>query len=226
MPGVPARDLLDYFKEARRWDQDRLADALRSRRRAWIVAGCAGVLALAAIAAVVALTPLKTVEPFVVRIDRTTGAVEVMSGLSGTHEITYDEAVSKYFLAQYVRAREGYLDAAREDHFRQVSILSTSEEQRRWANFFRGTNPDSPQNLYGPDGEAVIAIRAISFINPQVANIRFHRTVRKAQQVTESDWIATVGFSYARAPMLESDRLRNPLGFQVRSYRADPEVVR
>ncbi|MFC5342884.1 virB8 family protein (plasmid) [Brevundimonas staleyi] len=226
MPGVPARDLQDYFKEARRWDQDRLADALRSRRRAWTVAGCAGLLALAAIVALVALTPLKTVEPFVVRVDQATGAVDVMSGLTGTREVTYDEAVSKYFLAQYVRSREGYLDAAREENFHQVSILSTVDEQRRWADLFRGTNADSPQNLYGPDGEAVIAIRAISFINPQVANIRFHRTVRKAQQVTESDWIATVAFSYAQAPMLESDRLRNPLGFQVRSYRADPEVVR
>jgi len=33
-----------------------------------------------------------------------------------------------------------------------------------------------------------------------------------------------VAFTYTRAPMLEADRLRNPLGFQVTSYRADPEV--
>ena len=33
-------------------------------------------------------------------------------------------------------------------------------------------------------------------------------------------------FTYTRAPMSEPDRLRNPLGFQVTSYRADPEVIR
>ena len=42
----------------------------------------------------------------------------------------------------------------------------------------------------------------------------------------ESDWIATIAFTYTRAPMSEPDRLRNPLGFQVTSYRADPEVIR
>ncbi len=226
MPGVLSDELKAYFEEARRWDQDAKASALRSRRRAWIVAGFACAIALASIGAVFTLLPLKTVEPFVVRVDQTTGAVAVMSGLTGSSDVTYDEAVSKYFLAMYVRHREGYLDAAREENFRQVSILSTPDEQRRWADLYRGTNPDSPQNLYGRDAEAIVAIRAISFINPQVANIRFHRTVRSGTQVVESDWIATVAFAYSKAPMLESDRLRNPLGFQVRSYRADPEVVR
>lgn len=32
--------------------------------------------------------------------------------------------------------------------------------------------------------------------------------------------------SYTNAPMAEGDRYRNPLGFQVENYRADPEVVR
>jgi type IV secretion system protein VirB8 len=59
-----------------------------------------------------------------------------------------------------------------------------------------------------------------------VASVRFHRTLRQGLQTTESDWIATIAFAYAKAPMAEADRLRNPLGFQVASYRADPEVVR
>ena len=227
MTGVPSPELKRYFTEARRWDQDRLASALRSRRFAWIAAAAATALAVSATVAVVLLTPLKTTEPFVIRVDQSTGAVDVVQGLSSdSGPARYDEAVSKYFLAQYVRAREGYLDPAAEDAFRMVSILSGPSEQRRWADLYRGSNPQSPQNLYGPDGEAVIAIRAIGFINEDVANVRFHRTVRQAQQVVESDWIATIAFSYTRAPMTETDRLRNPLGFQVVSYRADPEVIR
>ncbi|MBJ7483483.1 virB8 family protein [Brevundimonas sp.] len=227
MTGVPYSDLKTYFTEARRWDQDRLATAIRSRRLAWTVAGVASGLAAASVVAVILLTPLKTTEPFVVRVDRSTGAVDVVRGLSSTEgPATYDEAVSKYFLGQYVRAREGYLDPAAEESFALVSILSNGSEQRRWAEAYRGSNPQSPQNLYGSDAEAVVSIRAIGFINEGVANVRFHRTVRMAQQVTESDWIATIAFTYTRAPMSEPDRLRNPLGFQVTSYRADPEVVR
>jgi type IV secretion system protein VirB8 len=227
MTGVPAPDLKAYFAEARRWDQDRLASALRSRRLAWTAAGAATALAITATTAVALLTPLKTSEPFVIRVDQSTGAVDVVRGLSGEDgPARYEEAISKYFLAQYVRHREGYLDPAAEDGFRLVSILSGPSEQRRWADRFRGSNPDSPQNLYGPDGEAIVSIRAIGFINDGVANVRFRRTVRQAQQTTESDWIATIAFTYTRAPMSERDRLRNPLGFQVTSYRADPEVIR
>jgi type IV secretion system protein VirB8 len=219
-------DLKTYFEEAKRWDQDRLAAAERSRRLAWTVAAGAGALAIAAVVAVVALTPLKTVEPFVVRVDRTTGAVDVMTGLKGADRVTYEEAVSKYFLGLYVRAREGWLPPAAEQNFRQVSILSTPAEQQRWAEEFRPANPQSPQVLWGPNAESQVDVRSISFVSPNVATVRFHRVLRQGVQVVESDWVATLAFSYTKAPMLEADRLKNPLGFQVSSYRADPEVVR
>jgi type IV secretion system protein VirB8 len=104
--------------------------------------------------------------------------------------------------------------------------MSTPAEQQRWGDAFRPANPQSPQVIYGPAGEAQIDIRAVSFVSDGVANVRFHRIVRQSQQVTESDWIATIAYSYTKAPMGEADRLRNPLGFQVMSYRADPEVGR
>jgi type IV secretion system protein VirB8 len=226
MSGVPAPALKAYFAEARTWDHDRLAAAYRSRRLAWIVAGVAGGLACASVAAIAALTPLQTVEPYVVRVDRTTGAVDVLRGLSGPQPMSYDEAVTKSFLATYVRARESWLPPAAEANFRQVSIMSTPEEQQRWALAFRPTNPASPQVAYGPAADAQVSIRAITFVAPGVANVRFHRAVRRGGQLEESDWIATAAFAYTKAPMGEADRLRNPLGFQVASYRADPEVVR
>lgn len=183
-------------------------------------------MASVAIGAVASLAPLKSVEPFVVRVDRATGAVDVMTALKSEKPLTYDEAVTKHFLAQYVRAREAWLAPAAEANFRQVSIMSTPAEQQRWAEAFRPTNPQSPQVVWGPGADVQVAIRAISFVADGVANVRFHRIVRQSQQVTESDWIATVAFAYAKVPMAEGDRLRNPLGFQVTSYRADPEVVR
>jgi type IV secretion system protein VirB8 len=224
MTGAP--DLKAYFAEARSWDADRVRAAERSRRLAWGVAAVSGLVAAIAVGAVAALAPLKTVEPFVVRVDRATGAVDVMTAVQSEKPLSYDEAVTKHFLAQYVRAREGWLAPAAEANFRQVSIMSMPAEQQRWGDAFRPANPLSPQVVYGPAGEAQVDIRAISFVSEGVANVRFHRIVRQVQQVTESDWIATVAFTYTKAPMAEADRLRNPLGFQVTSYRADPEVVR
>jgi len=225
MSGVPSSDLKAYFAEARRWDEDRLRSALRSRQLAWTLAAGAGALASLAVGAVAALAPLKRVEPFVVRVDKTTGAVEVMTALAGPDRVTYDEAVSKYFLGQYVRARESWLPPAAEANFRQVSIMSSPAEQQRWADAFRPANPTSPQVALGPAGEAQVEIRAVSFVSPKVANVRFRKVVRQGPQTTSGDWIATIAFAYGKAPMAEADRLRNPLGFQAVSYRADPEAT-
>jgi type IV secretion system protein VirB8 len=217
------RDLKAYFES---WNADHVRAVERSRRFAWGVAAFAGLTAVVAVGAVAALSPLKTVEPFVVRVDRATGAVDVMTALKSEKPLSYDEAVTKHFLAQYVRAREGWLAPAAEANFRQVSIMSTPAEQQRWGDAFRSTNLLSPQVVYGQAGEAQVDIRAISFVADGVASVRFHRTVREGPQVAESDWIATVAFTYTKAPMAEADRLRNPLGFQATSYRADPEAVR
>lgn len=225
MTGVATSDLKAYFDDARRWDEDRLQSAIRSRRLAWTVAAAAGLLAVAAVGAVATLTPLKRVEPFVVRVDNASGAVDVMTALDGPDRLSADEAVSKYFLGQYVRARETWLPSAAEANFRLVSIMSTPAEQERWAAFFRPANPTSPQIALGPANSAETDIRAISFVNRQVANVRFRRTVHQGQSATTGDFIATLTFAYTKAPMAEADRLRNPLGFQVASYRADPEVV-
>jgi type IV secretion system protein VirB8 len=103
--------------------------------------------------------------------------------------------------------------------------MSTPTEQERWAGFFRPANPTSPQVALGAANSAEVEIRAISFVNRQVASVRFRKTVHQGQSQATSDWIATVTFAYTKAPMAEADRLRNPLGFQVASYRADPEVV-
>jgi type IV secretion system protein VirB8 len=217
-------ELEAYFVDAKRWDQDRLDAARTSRNAAWVLAGVASAAAIVSIASTAALAPLKTVEPFVVRVNETTGGVDVMTALKGPEPRSYNEAVSKYFLSAYVRAREGYLPGAAQANFRQVSILSTTDEQERWSVLYRGSNPKSPQVVFGQGAVVDVGVRAISFISPKVASVRFHRTIRRDHEIQESDHIATIAFTYVRAPMLESDRLLNPLGFQVQSYRSDPEA--
>src|SRR3546814_8277557 len=147
---VPASVLKRYFQEARSWDQDRVRSALRSTRIAWTVAVVTSVLAAASIFAVAALAPLKTVVPYVIRVNQTTGAVDVQTALT-QRPMRYDEAVTKYFLAQYVRTRESWIPAAAEEHFRFETILSQSAEQQRWARFLSNNNAASPKNAWGKD---------------------------------------------------------------------------
>lgn len=218
-------ELKDYLGRARRWEQDLLLSAQKSKRLAWTVAAVASILAIASVGALAALTPLKTVEPFVVRVDNATGIVDVVSALN-ENPLTHDEAVTKYFLAKYVRAREGFGQAEAEENFRTVSLLSTRAEQERWSAYYRGSNPESPQVLYGRNGAAEVSIKAISLLSDTLVSVRFLRQVRLGDETSVSHWIATVAFGYhPEAPISTPDRLVNPLGFLVSEYRADPEVV-
>ncbi len=62
------------------------------------------------------------------RVDNSTGIVDVVSALTSTAG-TYDEAVTKYFAAKYVRAREGYVWSEAEENFRAVALLSTQPDR-------------------------------------------------------------------------------------------------
>lgn len=217
-------NLKSYFDRARRFDQDRLIQVERSARIAWLIAGCAGIAAVVSVFAIAGLTPLKTVEPFVVRVDNSTGIVDVVSALT-SNPGTYDEAVTKYFAARYVRARESYIWSEAKENFRTVALLSAQPEQTRFAALYRGSNPDSPQNIYGRSVMSRINIASISLINANVASVRYMRTITRGEDVRTTHWVATLTFSYVNAPMSSTDRLVNPLGFAVSEYRADPEAV-
>ncbi|KAB2667087.1 virB8 family protein [Brucella tritici] len=221
---VTTDNLKSYFEKARRFDQDRMIQVERSNRLAWSIAIASGIVAGISILAVASLAPLKTVEPFVVRVDNSTGIVDVVSALSATAG-TYDEAVTKYFAAKYVRGREGYVWSEAQENFRTIALLSTQAEQARFAATYRGSNPQSPQNFYGRSATVRINIVSIALINQNVASVRYMRSVTRGEEVRTTHFVATLTYSYANAPMSSTDRLVNPLGFAVSEYRADPEAI-
>ena len=96
-----------YQKEVLSWETSRVLELEKSRLTAWRVASGAGLAAILAIGAVAGLTPLKTIKPFVVRVDNATGIVDVVSEL-GNARTNYDEAINKYFVQWYVRYRQAY----------------------------------------------------------------------------------------------------------------------
>lgn len=216
-----------YLKEARTFDYDQRLAADRSKRIAWTVAGVASLMAIASVSAVAALTPLKEVVPFVIRVDSATGVPEVMTSLSDGQN-TYDEAVTRYFLARYVRVREGYSFSEREEIYREISLMSAPEVTERFGAYFNASNPQSPQYLYGKDTKATVRFRSLSFLSDGLAQVRFAKVEDNTREdlVTRTLWVATIEYTFdAEAQISTEDRVINPLGFIVKSYRADPEVA-
>lgn len=219
-------DLKAYFAESASWDYDRLIAAKRSKNLAWIVAAVASAIATTGVAAVAMLAPLKTVAPYVITVDKATGASEITSSLIvGDQQISYSEAVAKYFLADYVRNREGWIPQARKEFFEGVLAMSSRDEQARWTAFYSKDNPKSPQNILNDLDTVFIAIKSVTFVSKNVAQIRFIKTLQRGSISTDTPAIATVTYNTTDTPTTEQQRFKNPLGLEVQTYRADLEVT-
>lgn len=222
---VKAEDKEKYFETARTWEYDRMRAAIQSKRLAWGVASGACVLAVVAVSAVAMLTPLKSVQPYVIRVDKSSGETSIITALKGPQPRTYEDAVNRYFISQYVRLREGWLnDAARENAY-TVMLMSDQAEGGRYLGSVQSNNRNAPSNIFGEKGFVSIAIRTISFLSPTVAQVRYTKIITFGQNTpVAQNWNAIMTFKYTAAPELEKDRNISPLGFQVVNYRSDPEA--
>ncbi len=214
-----------YLEEARGLERDYLDELVRARRTAWRAAATAGVLLALALVALAAMQPLKRVEGFVLRVDNATGAVDLVNTLRDG-ETSYGEVVDRYFLNKYVLNREGYDYETIQTAYDTALLLSSEGVQREYAALFAG--PGARDKALSNRARIVVRVRSITpGSTSNTALVRFTtRLVREnGQPAAEQSLVATIGFRYVGAPMHEQDRLLNPLGFQVTSYRVDPEVV-
>lgn len=221
---VKAQKAEDFFAEAKTWETTRVAELEHAKTVAWRVAIGACAIAVTSSLAITFMLPLKRTELKVVRVDNSTGIVDVVTENPGA-KTNYDEAVNKYFAKQYVRFREGYSRQLASDYYQSVAIMSGGAEQQRYFAWFSPKNAMSPLNVYKDSARVRITIKSTTFLKPNVALVRYTKHVeRGAEKPIPSHWAATITFTYNGAKISEKDAEINPLGFQVTEYRTDQDA--
>lgn len=222
-----AREAVDaYYQEAGSWASDKVQALQRSARIAWTVAAIAVAVAVVQGLAILMLTPLKTVVPYTLMVDRTTGFVQALAPLD-PGQISPDKALVQSMLVQYVIARESYDVAVLRANYQKVGQWSADQAREDYLNLMQVSNPDSPQIRYPRDTVLEARVRSVSPLDGQSALVRFE-TVRRdqgGQASTTQPWVAVVQYRFVGEPMSVEDRFLNPLGFQVVKYRIDPEAL-
>ena len=222
-----SREALDaYYAEAASWNQDRVQAMRSSQKVAWWIAGVAAAVALLEAVALVLLTPLKTVEPYTLMVDRTTGFVQALKPLDQS-TISPDAALTQSFLVQYVIAREGFDIATLNANYRKVALFSADKARSGYLQTMQVGNPQSPLFLYPRTTVLDAQVKSVSPVGPDAALVRFDvfRSDSGAQPQLQNSWVAVIRYRYSSEPMKAEDRFVNPLGFQVVSYRKDPEAL-
>lgn len=223
-------ELEAYWREAAAWDFDRVEALRRSERNAWRVAAGAGLCAVVSTAALMMLVPLKRLVPFLVRVDNTTGIVDVVPAM--TYPVDPGRVVTRYLLTHYVRVCERFNFATAESDYDECGAFQAAARNRRWAQLWNRTNPESPLNRY-KDGTVVRArVIAVSFLEHTsavsgVAQVRYLKEVHPegGAKARVTHWIATIQYAYVRPSTNVRLRSLNPLGFKIVQFAAQPEAI-
>jgi type IV secretion system protein VirB8 len=223
IPGKPET----VFDAALDWEASRTEALEKSERRAWTVAFAGAGVAILSLGVIAMMIPLKETVPYVVRVDNATGVPDIVTSIRDK-AVTGDEVMNKYWLAQYVRARETYDWYTLQRDYNTVGLLSSQHVGASYAQLFEGK--DALDKTYGRNLRATVDIISVVPTEKNTGTVRFIKTTKRVDQEggpgTVTKWVATIGYEYRSTALIkESARLVNPFGFQVLTYRVDPEIT-
>ena len=227
---ITAPAIQEYFREAESWDADRAAQARRSARTAWWVAGAGWSCAVASAFALALLMPLKRVDPFVVRVDNSTGIVDVVPVYAG--HATAEESVTRYFLTHYLTVCERFNFATAESDYEECGAFHSAQRNQAWYAQWTATNPASPLNVHKDGSTVRVQVNSVSFFTrssglSDLAQVRYLKAARQGADAGETftHWVANVQYAYADPAKDPKTRRWNPLGFKIVDFRSEPEVL-
>ncbi|HJE65833.1 MAG TPA: type IV secretion system protein [Campylobacter avium] len=216
------------YKEAMDFESSVKYMIEQSNKKAWLITFISVFITIISIIAVCLLTPLKTVEPYVIRVDNITGMVDIISTLN-EKEISSNEALDKYFVSKYIKAREGYYyDMLNQDYI-LVQLLSSNEVSQAYRKIYEGDNARDLK--LGNSTQIEVSIISIVLnesngVKTATARINLTNKNKNSMAQNTSTQVITLSYEYQVAQVDEENRLLNPLGFKVTNYRVDEEIRR
>lgn len=226
---VPPAQLPGFFADAQGWEADRLHRIEKSESRAWWVARCACLIAAIAVVAVIAMMPLKRVVPYVYSVDRQTGELTVMDAANQRQIAGNQDLLDKHFANAYVVARDSYNWKLLQTDYNDTVAFSAPLVARDYAARFDGAQ--AVNKVWGPNVERKVTVTSIQLAPDSIgkkAVVRYTVQQRNLQTNTLAPiehYIATIAYEYhPQRTGKEQDLIRNPLGYTVTGFRADPEI--
>lgn len=196
-----------------------------------VVAGISVVLNIVQAFALAALTPLKTVEPYLLYVDKSVGMAEVWKPLDKSLP-TYGESVDKFFIAEYVMARESYDWGLAQRNYDKVKAFSqiNGSTFNEFDNFIK--SPKSPLAILADKARVVVNVNSITLDEKtSTATVRFTKTVigqdgNPSITIPKTFWIGTLSYEYPNPKLKPDERRLNPLGMKIPSFQLVQEQFR
>jgi type IV secretion system protein VirB8 len=208
------------------WYRDRYQRILVQRKLLTLITFASLICTLVMAIVIAQLTPLKSVEPFVIQVDQKSGITQTVDPLT-VQELTANEAVNNFFIVAYIRARETYDYHDLVKNYNIVRIMS--DRDRVYPTFMAEAEPNNPRSnaaRLGTSGLRTVKFQSIIYL-PTPRLVQVHALIEEkiGGSLTQYHKIITLGFEYIKLQLNPEDRYINPLGFRVTNYRVDEETA-
>ena len=218
------------FVHAARWFENNVAtDLQRKARNSNRLVVFFGVLTFMSIGAVLGLTPLKTVETYLVRVDNNSGFTDVVKPVSQVKST--EQIDDEYWLANYVRFRESYSFASNTAQYHMVELMSYGDTFGEYKNFQLSSK--GYLAVLGDKRQMGVVVNNINFLERKdgqgTAQVRITKTVLDNHGVPDPQlkpavWIDTVTYDYKNPTKNAGDQWLNSRAFGVKSFTPTQEV--
>ena len=212
------------------WEVSRIEMIEASERKAWTIVKIVSFAVVALSIAIICLFPLKTTEPYVIQVDKSTGLTDILH-IADVQDIPVSEVMDKYWINTFVLSRESYDWNMLNDLIEKVRQLSIPIVYETYAQQFMKTGKQEPLDDKLKDNFRIVVNVKSVVINrgrENVATVRFSKTTfnnANGHTVGTNNWTANISFDYyPEFDTSEATRLVNPFGFKVLSYQVDPEL--
>lgn len=222
----PNRPAPSVFERQISWETTELELVRKSEAKAWRCAKLVSVVALGLTCAIIAMMPLKQTLPFVIKVDQSTGMTDIVD-IATEKSVPRSEIMDRYWLSEYVKARESYdwrtVDLEY-DRVRELSMPNIFDDYAK----HHGDRPGTME--VDLKDSKVVRVDLVSIIpaGNGIATVRFVKRTLLTKGFAEEkrEYLqATIGYEYDPTYIVsERRRLINPFGFKVTSYRTDKEM--
>jgi type IV secretion system protein VirB8 len=215
-----------YLQQALKFEASKQEQQARQTKLAWRVAIGAGAIAVVSIVGSVALVELKRPNPpAVLRMNDTTGVVDVLNVNPNNREI-FTEKNDRADLRRYVEMRESYDWETIQDMFDAVKLMSADKERDQFISMYSLAN--APQKVLKDQYRVIARVGAITFVG-STAQVFFSRkliSLSGSMPPKTEYWVATIAYRHDHLPEKASELELDPTGFRVTSYVVDRDWTR
>ena len=202
------------------WYSDRYESVVTQRNFLVLISAISFIAVMIAIFVVGKVSTSKTFSPFVIQIEEKTGYAKVVNPTNSTL-LSGNESLSRYFIKNYLVARETYNPVDFENNLKKnVRLFSTPSIFRDYIGYIK-TPSNDPTIIYGDKNTTFVKIKSFSRLGNQYF-VRFS-VIESSGAKMQKDKIATVTIDYIPMELTEDERDVNPVGFQVTGYRIDDD---